>query len=342
MSNAPSAEELESFRWGGVRARPRKKIAGETRRGETYLKPPGSLGSRWPSLGISLSIECCEGCSIFILDTTEQVQIAECVDCRVVVGPCVGSVFLLDCSRCTISVAAKQIRLRDMKDCELRIFAPTHECAVVETSSGLAFRSWDVAYPGLTAQFAAARWDPSVNYWNRIYDFSPAQDGAPPTFSILPLEEQVSNRWCELSIAPQGLCSGSVEERCGSEASVPGCECPCAAADGTSYCAGSGVVAKHNPREDPTTEAPRPTVGDNLNVDGSFRLGAQPTAQISSTTASCGSSAPSASLFAEWISGFKRLVDPLLASAKSILGLGATSPAATTSSSTASTTCIMQ
>eukprot|EP00967_Tisochrysis_lutea_P101744 scaffold152843_cov22-Tisochrysis_lutea.AAC.1 len=56
MSNAPSAEELESFRWGGVRARPRKKIAGETRRGETYLKPPGSLGSRWPSLGISLSI----------------------------------------------------------------------------------------------------------------------------------------------------------------------------------------------------------------------------------------------------------------------------------------------
>ena len=77
-----------------------------------------------------------------------QVQIAECVDCRVVVGPCVGSVFLLDCSRCTISVAAKQIRLRDMKDCELRIFAPTHECAVVEVRYHLLPSKWSTGWSG--------------------------------------------------------------------------------------------------------------------------------------------------------------------------------------------------
>ena len=30
-----------------------------------------------------------------------QVQIDDCIDCRVVVGPCTGSVFLRDCVGCT-------------------------------------------------------------------------------------------------------------------------------------------------------------------------------------------------------------------------------------------------
>ena len=46
-------------------------------------------------------MECCEDCEIFILDNTEQVQISECKNCRVVVGPCIGSVFLLECTGCT-------------------------------------------------------------------------------------------------------------------------------------------------------------------------------------------------------------------------------------------------
>jgi hypothetical protein len=130
--SAPTPEEIASFRWGGVRARPRKKIEGKTLTGATYLKPPGSLGSRWPGLGISIEIECCEDCQIFILDKTEQVQVADCKNCRVVVGPCFGSVFFMDCVGCTFSVAAKQIRVRDVTSSELRIYAPTHECAVVE------------------------------------------------------------------------------------------------------------------------------------------------------------------------------------------------------------------
>jgi hypothetical protein len=137
MSATPTPEEIASFRWGGVRARPRKKIEGTTLTGATYLKPPGSLGSRWPGLGISIEIECCEDCHIYILDKTEQVQIADCKKCRVVVGPCVGSVFFMDCVGCTFSVAAKQIRVRDVTSSELRIYAPTHECAVVEVRGHL-------------------------------------------------------------------------------------------------------------------------------------------------------------------------------------------------------------
>ena len=112
-SGKPSPEEAKSFSWGGERARPRKNQPAVPRKGETYLKPPGSCISKFgKDSGISVEISTCEGCSIYILDVCAQVQIDACTDCRVVVGPCTGSVFLRDCVGCTFSVVAKQLRLR--------------------------------------------------------------------------------------------------------------------------------------------------------------------------------------------------------------------------------------
>jgi len=151
------------------------------------------------------------------------------------VAPCAGSVFLLDCTGCRVSVAAKQLRLRDVTDCELRTYAPTHESIVIETSSNVRFGCWDVAYPGLTAQMAALGWDPQTNCWRHVYDFSPAAAGSAPNWTLIPVEEQCKTRWAELVIAPEGLAGGTVTEVRGSEPSVEGCECECAASDGTLY-----------------------------------------------------------------------------------------------------------
>lgn len=109
-ADKPGDEEAASFRFGGTRARPRKGIEAVFKTGETYLKPPGSCKGRWPKQGISVEVECCRDCNIYVLDTCDQVQIADCVNCRVIVGPCTGSLFLLDCTGCTFAVAGKQIR----------------------------------------------------------------------------------------------------------------------------------------------------------------------------------------------------------------------------------------
>ena len=61
-------------------------------------------------------------------------QIDDCVDCRVVVGPCMGSVFLRDCVGCTFSVAAKQLRLRNVLRSELRVFVDQPEAFIVEAA----------------------------------------------------------------------------------------------------------------------------------------------------------------------------------------------------------------
>lgn len=189
-----------------------------------------------------------------------RVQISDCVDCRIIVGPCIGSVFLLDCTGCTISIAAKQLRLRDCSQCTLRTYAPTSESVVIETCRDLKFGSWDVAYPGLSAQFAAIPdWDVKRNFWNKIYDFSPPSEAtAPKNFAILPisnavLERQGCKRWTELTLAAEGLTGGTVTETSVSTASIDGgCECPVLSADGEKY---EYVPPSEEPAAPPAAEA---------------------------------------------------------------------------------------
>ena len=54
MASEPSAEEIASFNWGGQRARPRKKIEANWLKGQTYLKPPVSCGTKFPGKSISV------------------------------------------------------------------------------------------------------------------------------------------------------------------------------------------------------------------------------------------------------------------------------------------------
>jgi hypothetical protein len=173
-----------------------------------------------------------------VLDVTEQVQLSDLNNCRVVIGPCVGSVLIMDCTNCVISVAAEQIRVRDVTSSELRVFAPTaSECVVLETSSDIAIRAWDAAYPQLDAQFALAGWGAgATNHWARVYDFSPPADGAAPNHRLVDESTQAASRWCELSIE-----GSTVREIVSSQPSVEGCECPIASADGTFYRAASEV-----------------------------------------------------------------------------------------------------
>jgi len=238
----PSPEEIASFKFGGTCARPRKGIAAVPKKNAVYLKPPGSCNTKWaPDISVNVTVDTCENCTIAILDTTSQVQISDCVDCRIIIGPCVGPVFIMDCTRCEISVASKQVRLRDVTDCTLRTYAPTRESIVIETCSSLRFGAWDVAYPGLAAQFAAAGWDVRSNYWDKVYDFSPpAQALAPKNYAVLPkdvaqLERLGLHRWSDLTITPRGLSDGELVLTKGTFASVAGCECPTLAADGAAY-----------------------------------------------------------------------------------------------------------
>ena len=171
-----SAEELASFTFEGQRARPRKKIEYAPIRNTTYLKPPGSCNTKWKTAGkaVGVNVECVEDSKIYILDACEQVSVAECTRCRVVVAPTSGSVFLIDMVDCVISVAAKQIRLRNCQRCELRVFVPSREGLIIEVCSDLTIGAWELSYPELSAQFALSKIDDkATNHWVSSRRLSP-------------------------------------------------------------------------------------------------------------------------------------------------------------------------
>ena len=145
--------------------------------------------------------------------------------------------FIVDSKNCTISVAAKELRLREVADSTVRSYTP-EKAVVVESCKELRFGAWEVAYPGLAAQFAAAGFDPKAKFWNKIFSVGPK--GAPKNYVLLPLnygllQEKGLTRWSELKIAPEGLCGGTVAETKGGMGSIVGCECPCTSADGKAY-----------------------------------------------------------------------------------------------------------
>ena len=79
---------------------------------------------------------------------------------------------------CTFSVAAKQLRLRNVLRSEVRVFVDQPEAFIVEASDRLKVGKWEVSYPELPAQFALAGVDPAgPNHWSKVYDFSPNSDG---------------------------------------------------------------------------------------------------------------------------------------------------------------------
>jgi len=234
--SAGEDDEKSSFIWGGTRARPRKKITRQLKSGAIFLKPPGSCLSKFP--GACVTVECCENCSIYVLDPCEQVILSECFGCRIVVGPCVGSVMLTDCTDCTVTVAAKETRMAACSKCEVRVYAPTRKCVRIEDCTGLRFGAWDVAYPGLTQQFVTVcqklRIAEPRNYWNVIMDGTPAKPGSLPNYEWLP-PAHPQGRWCQLALEPTGFNGGTVTETRGNLGKVAGCECPVPSQDGSRF-----------------------------------------------------------------------------------------------------------
>ncbi|KAJ9506211.1 hypothetical protein QJQ45_014617 [Haematococcus lacustris] len=136
--------------------------------GQTLIKVPGSIA------GNGFILDRLTDCEVYILDHTSQVQVDDCVNCRIFIGPCDGSVFARDCKDCVLCVAARQLRTRDCQRLNISLYCPTNPS--IETSSHITFSAWRGAYPGAVSHFAAAHLDPQINSWDQVYDFNAGQD----------------------------------------------------------------------------------------------------------------------------------------------------------------------
>jgi hypothetical protein len=180
------------------------------------LRKPGSLVRDGAG---DVSVDQCSNCTVHILDRTSQVpqlrfssasapphtstshlhltppphtstsqlQLDRCENVTFVLGPCTGSVFMRDCSGCSVSVACQQLRTRDCRDCVIYLYSVTEP--IVEASRGLKVAPFNAAYNGCAAQFAQAGFDPRANLFWAVYDFDSPNKHKPKHWSEQPPDE---------------------------------------------------------------------------------------------------------------------------------------------------------
>ena len=131
QSSAPTSPSKASDAPGaGAKKLDPKDFIFLERKGETLVKPPGSID------GQQFVLDSCEDCEIYLLDACDSVMIDDCKRCKIVVGPTTGSVFLRDCESCTLVAVCRQFRTRDCVDVDSRLLVATKP--IIETSSNMA------------------------------------------------------------------------------------------------------------------------------------------------------------------------------------------------------------
>merc|ERR1711871_257769 len=109
-------------------------------------------------------------CEVQLLDHSDQVLADYMKDCRVFIGPSAGSVFLRNCESCSITVAAKQLRTRDCKNCRFYVYSKTEP--VIEMTEDVEIRGFNGSYEDMKKHFQAANLNININMWEKVFDFS--------------------------------------------------------------------------------------------------------------------------------------------------------------------------
>lgn len=78
----------------------------QRKKGETIVKRPGDIR------GYDFCIMDCVDCTIVLADFSAQLQIDDCVNCKIFIGPVDGSAFFRDCKVRVLS--RRRLVLRDL------------------------------------------------------------------------------------------------------------------------------------------------------------------------------------------------------------------------------------
>lgn len=131
------------------------------------IKKPGEL------FGKNFKIKNLKNCKVYLLDHTTGIFVDDCDDCDFIIGPCNGSVFIRTSNRCNVFIISKQLRFRDCYDMNIYGYVPSDP--VIESSDNFLFAPYNYKFPKLQELFISAKFNPSENKIERIYDFCPKE-----------------------------------------------------------------------------------------------------------------------------------------------------------------------
>ncbi|KAE8746650.1 hypothetical protein FOCC_FOCC006634 [Frankliniella occidentalis] len=134
-------------------------------KGEDVCRVPGSVN------GQQLVIQNCSNNMIFVLDCIDSINIDDCTNSKIILGPIKGSVFVRDCIDCVLVVPCGQFRLRDSHRLDIFLHCATQP--IIESSTHIRFACIRLHYDLLTDHMKTAGLSSFNNLWNNVHDFTP-------------------------------------------------------------------------------------------------------------------------------------------------------------------------
>ena len=174
-TNQISAEE---------RRKNREKFMIKDKQNETIYRHYGDLN------GADFKLRKNIKCEIYVLDWSKGMYIDDCEDCKIMVGPIDGSVFIRGSKNCEFSIIARQVRFRNCENLKVFTYCPSDPA--VESSFNIYFAPFNAFFPHLKELFVKGEFKKEEkNHIDTPYDFTPGEElgGGADHYLKLPEEE---------------------------------------------------------------------------------------------------------------------------------------------------------
>ncbi|XP_022187888.2 tubulin-specific chaperone C [Nilaparvata lugens] len=176
-------------------------VDGELKRPEWWKTDncsPGFTGRRKESLNMSenelagkdVVISDIEDCTITLLGSPSTLHVTGLKGGRVLCGPVATSVFVENCSDCTLVFACQQLRVHSTQNA--RFYLHVTSRAIIEDAVGIGVAPFNLSYDGLDAHFKQAGLDRARNNWDAVDDFNwLASDSPSPNWAVIADNDRV-------------------------------------------------------------------------------------------------------------------------------------------------------
>ncbi|KAK1793740.1 hypothetical protein P4O66_001474 [Electrophorus voltai] len=130
-------------------------------------------------------------CKVILYGSPNTLHIKNVRDCQILCGPVSSSVFVDECTGCTLVFACQQLRTHNTTATQVYLHVTSR--AIIEDCHGVSFAPFNWTYQGMDNDFRVSGLDPKRNNWSQVDDFNWLASGTPsPNWTVIPESERIS------------------------------------------------------------------------------------------------------------------------------------------------------
>jgi hypothetical protein len=130
-----------------------------------------------------------DSCEVKLIGSVRALFVHRLRNCRVYVGPVIGSVLIDEAEGCVFVMASHQIRIHNAKGCDF--YLRVRSRPIIEDSSGVRFAPYCLSYEGVEEDLRDASLNEETGNWANVDDFRWLRAVQSPNWSLLPENERV-------------------------------------------------------------------------------------------------------------------------------------------------------